>query len=363
MKKFKETASFIFFILAGGWIGYQAASFGLNDGLDAYGKGRIIAVVLLTPVWYLLVVGLHELGHVVAGKSQDFDFFGLTVGPFSWRPDADGRIRLSRNRSLNLSGGVAFMLPRGEHDLAKRFAWYGAGGPLASLLLAVAAYLLKELTPEGSFIRLALAVISFLSAAIFLVTAIPFRSGGFSSDGMRIITFLRGGATAEADLLALQIIAAQKVGQGYDAMPIVKIRELSQTDAVPEQQRINLRYYDYLYRLHAGDPEGAAEQLAYIMDNLDVYPAGIDAVFHVEAALYHGVYRGDLASAEAAWANYKSSPLVENVQVSLVELALARLKNEPDTAALEAKIAAELPNSMDQNRRPYLERWLAVGEV
>lgn len=75
-----------------------------------------------------------------------------------------------------------------------------AGGPLASLLLAIfAVAAIAYVEPRLAAYCLTVAATSF---GIFLVTLIPVRAGGFMSDGMQLIDVWRGG-TAVVERSAL----------------------------------------------------------------------------------------------------------------------------------------------------------------
>jgi len=191
----KKVLSILLMLGGGGLIGYLIGGLlkGDGGGESAIPKEHGIWMFLSLLVWYFIVVGVHELGHVFAGRWQNFDFHGLTIGPFSWKPDAAGKIRFKWNTSLNLAGGLAIMLPNGDERLRQRFMWFGAGGPIASVLLALLLYGFYLLAPDRSLGAGLLFVGALLSAAIFVATILPFRAGGFSSDGLRILTFARNG--------------------------------------------------------------------------------------------------------------------------------------------------------------------------
>ena len=131
----KKYIGFLGSMLLGAGLMYGLLSTGVLDGLKGYPDSYGWFFIACLPLSYFFVVGLHELGHVAFGLWQDFDFYGLTVGPFSWKRDHGKGIKFAWNKNLNVAGGVAMMLPNGDHSLAKRFAWFAAGGPIFSLLL------------------------------------------------------------------------------------------------------------------------------------------------------------------------------------------------------------------------------------
>lgn len=153
----------------------------------------VIALLALVGLW-MLVVWVHECGHAVAGWLNGMRCHLLVIGPFSLRREGD-RLRPHWNRSALLAGGAVLMLPADDHDLKRRAAWMVAGGPLASLALAVAGCGVYEVMGHAPVWRVC-GFIGLLSAGIFLATAIP-SHWGLPSDGSRLLTLWRGGPKAE----------------------------------------------------------------------------------------------------------------------------------------------------------------------
>lgn len=357
----KKALVFLGMLVVGGLVGYLGASYFLSDdgGTSQYPDHYSWIVLLLLPVFYLLVVGWHELGHVVAGKLENFTFHSLTVGPFAWKRDDDERIAFQWNRNLNVSGGVAIMLPEGAENLANRFARYAAGGPVASLLLAGVGFGLHQVLPEGNFLRLAVMVTGMFSVLIFVATAIPFQAGGFASDGKRVLTLLRGGPEAQADLAVLRAMGILRSGASYEQLPIAEFKLLESAQSTSPIQRVTGRYYHYLYHLSRGEVDQAEQELNKVMESLSVYPKGMEGSFHLEHALFLAKYRKDLGAAEAALAKYAPNPTIEPMSLSLAKVAIA------DLTADYATIQSELPTiekglarTMDQSRVPIIKDWL-----
>lgn len=359
----KKVLSLFLMLGAGGLIGWGGAKLLLGarapDKAPFLPDGYGIWLLLALPLLYLFVVGLHELGHVALGRLQNFQFYGLTIGPFAWKPDAEGKVRFHWNTSLNLAGGVAIMLPNGTKQLRQRFMWFAAGGPLASLLLAAVGYGLSFLFPAPAFLHFLSLAICLFSLAIFVATILPFRAGGFASDGLRILTFARNGPTAAADLSSLRAAAHMRAGLPHSELPVDEFATVAANEKIPAQQRVTMEYYHYLHDVATGNIEAAAERYAGVMSRLDVYPAGTHGAFYLEQALFEAHYQKDLPAAEAALDQYTESPFTEALSVHLAEAAIAALKN--DKKALEPLlplIEAALPRSMDQSRVPLIKNWL-----
>ncbi|WP_020567332.1 M50 family metallopeptidase [Neolewinella persica] len=360
----KKVLGFIAMLAVGGLLGYVGATLVLGDrepdGVPVLPEDYGTYLLLLLPVIYLVVVGIHELGHVLAGRWQNFKFYNLTIGPFAWKLDDDDRVRFVWNKNLNVAGGVAVMLPNGSNALRKRFMWFAAGGPLASLVLAMTCYPLAQVFGETSFLRFVAYTTAALSIVIFIATILPFRTGGFASDGLRILTFARNGATALADLTGLRALAHLRAGKAYDELPVEEMAAVSANEEVPGQQRVTMDYYRYLHAIGVGDIAKANSLFTSVMDRLDVYPSGTHGNFFLEEALFSAKYLNDLPAAEAAMEKVTSSPMTEPLSIHLANAAIAELKGDAEALATELPgIEKGLARSMDQSRVSTIRTWLS----
>jgi hypothetical protein len=182
-------------------------------GLGGWGAGRLLhpfqTATSTLPTWSigqlagrlglllvsLLTIGVHELGHAVLGNWQGFQLQWLTVGPFRWQREGK-QIRVRWNTSLAAAGGLLVSVPRGDHQLRRRYLRFVAGGPLASLLLASVALSGYGLLATPAFrqpLGFSLVMTATVSGAIALVTLLPLHLGGFASDGARLLTLWEGG--------------------------------------------------------------------------------------------------------------------------------------------------------------------------
>lgn len=358
----KKVVGFVAMLVIGGILGYAITHFflaGSGAASSSYPSHYAWIVLFLLPVIYFVVVGWHELGHVLAGKLENFTFHSFTVGPFAWKREDDGTIGFHWNRNLNVSGGVAIMLPEGNDKLAQRFARYAAGGPLSSAALGLICWAVHDLPPEGSFFRLLIMAVGLLSAVIFIATVLPFRAGGFASDGLRVVSLLRGGEDATADLAVLRAMGVLRAGLPYEQLPIAQFAAMEGNDNIPAIQRITGQYYRYLYHLSRNEVDVAEAKLKTVMDNLDSFPQGMEGGFYLEQALFFARYRRDLAAAEAALAAYTPNPTVEKMSLALVKAAIADLKGEQESVLAELPaIEAGLNRTLDKSRVPLIREWL-----
>lgn len=147
--------------------------------------------VFLVLLWTPLAVALHELGHVVAGLACGFRFFLFIVGPL--RIDKLGpRLRMNWNAARGTWGGLASCAPDSvEPGQWRKAAWYAAGGPLFSLLGVSLAIPVRVLAAGHRNVIFTAILFAAISGMLFVATMIPLRTGGFVSDGARVLMLLR----------------------------------------------------------------------------------------------------------------------------------------------------------------------------
>ncbi|MGM0751559.1 MAG: M50 family metallopeptidase [Bacillota bacterium] len=94
---------------------------------------------------WLIAVGLHELGHVIVGRWNGFEFGFLSVGPFQIEQTENG-YRLTENKRWFFFGGVAMMVPPDmkKDDLIPKWTAFAAGGPILSFLAGLISFLVYE---------------------------------------------------------------------------------------------------------------------------------------------------------------------------------------------------------------------------
>jgi len=277
----------------GGLLGYLGTRFGLDLLLPLPGAKllRLLPLASLPLIW-LLVVGWHELGHVVGGWLVGGRFLLWVVGPVMVRRTPAG-IRVGWNRNVNTAGGMAACLPLEPARMTPgRVAVMILGGPVASVLLTIGALWLAAGLGAGaapvSLPRALLQNVALFTAAtsllIFFVTAVPVTSGGFKSDGKRVFELLRGDRRSEQEAAMLMLTTAGLAGirpADYDLATIARVVSLRDGSLFDLYGHL-LVYY------HAADrAEWAAAQA-----HLDYVLAGSDKVIP---------YVRDVVRCEYAW--------------------------------------------------------------
>jgi hypothetical protein len=355
-KDLKKIAGMVTLMLVFATAGYYAGKIGLkaSQGLD---KPVITSLLLLLIPLFLFVIGIHEAGHALAGKWVQFSFRMYVVGPFIWTKEADGW-HFEWNKHLNLAGGMVVCLPADNKALSKRFSIYAAGGPLASFALAIITFLLyRWLYIPGVNAGTVLTVISyaslitaFLSVLIGIVTSIPMHTGGFSTDGARILRLLRGGDTARFETLMIQIYTSSTSG----VRPALLNRDDLQ-EALTLARRLQAPLGVYLHSFFhqaafdRGDIDTAEKYLLdYILATEEI-PAAIRNMVWLDAAFFYAYAKKDLTTATGYWAKFKPAAMIPKALILATEAAICAVKNDFGTAQTKAKAALrEIPNMMDK---------------
>lgn len=331
--------------IAGGVFGYLLATAGASFLPGSLSLKALTAWDLLAlPVIIVFVLAFHEAGHLAGGMSRGMRFLLFIAGPFGWVRGKDG-VRFRWFFNLGTLGGVAAAMPVPGLPLKPQLTRLVVGGPLASLVLAAAGFAVFWFVP-GRVGAYAL-VTAGLSLAIFVVTAVPMRSGGFMSDGMQLRQLRRQPAMVErrARLLAL-------MGQGlaglrprdYDRESLTHAQAITGDEALYD---VGVWLYSYFNSLDAGDVAAAEGFLARVEPLFDDYPDGFRQAIAIELALFEALHRRRLDQAHA-WLARARGGVVDVSRRRLAEAAVAAREGRRDDALAALKAAeAKLGSSMD----------------
>jgi hypothetical protein len=303
----------------------------LRSTLDVLGPWDL----LLVPVLLLLVIGVHELGHLAGGLSRGMRFVLLIVGPLRWTRSVRG-IEFDWFWSPQTFGGLAAALPDPARPMPPQFARLIVGGPLASLVLALAALALAWFT-DGRPAAYAL-LVAALSAAIFLATAIPLRGGhgSFMSDGAQLLELRRGGAAVARRLDLTTLMAQSMAGTRPRDLDPAAIGRLSGDDGGNPMLRVAGHLYAYNHALDRGRLDEAAGWIDAVAREFDAFPGGFRQALALEVAYFRARHQGDLAQARH-WLALGSGGVVEPGRREAAVAAIALLEGNPERAAAQAR--------------------------
>ncbi|OGX84747.1 hypothetical protein BEN47_15915 [Hymenobacter lapidarius] len=364
MKKSKKLLTFLISILVGGGLGLLVGKYvGAYFKHAHWGGGQVAALLSLLPLAWLVAVGLHELGHALAGGRQGFVLQWFVVGPLMWKQQ-DGRLRFRWNTNLNTAGGMVLCVPPDDHNLRRRFMIFAAGGPLgsvvwAALALGIWALLPTPATVVGQVLAAGLAGSGGFSVFLALLTAVPFHTGGFSSDGARVLNLWRGGPAGQLEMAVLSAFVRSASGVRPRELPLA---ELEEAVASPAELPFKLYAYQYLYlaALDAGQIDQAGQYLREYRDRLALTPPALQANGWLESAFFAAAYEHDLPAARAFREKAQVTAHTPTDVLPRTEAALARLAGDADAARAQAQTALrELPKTLDPGSARLYTEWLA----
>jgi len=192
MKTLRPILLFTLLLVVGGFVGYGIGSSGLLDNIiptkEDFRWYQIFYFVLL----YLLVVAVHELGHLLTGMVLGYEFNIYVVGPLGIRRKEDRSIKPYFNKDLSSYGGLAATFPKPGRDFsAEDFAKIVIAGPIISILIALVCFAFGNLSSQPA--QFFIFYTGFISLFIFFATTIPSRTGVFYTDRKRYQRLKRKG--------------------------------------------------------------------------------------------------------------------------------------------------------------------------
>lgn len=207
LKRYREILVGLAFAPIGMVVGYGIGKvIKLEKGtLPDFGIWLIVALAVNS----FLVIAWHELGHVLGGLLVGFRFYLYAVGPLRVDRGPAG-LEWKFNRNLSLWGGIAAAAPDPEKanslsDLRPKMFSLVAGGPVASLLGALLLWPAMQSWRTDPWFAMVTGTFGILSILIFFATMLPVKTGGYMSDGSRILHLLAGTAASDRWMTSVMI--------------------------------------------------------------------------------------------------------------------------------------------------------------
>jgi len=346
-KKLQRQTLLMAFVMgaAGAGCGYLLAKTGMAWLPSAVSLKALTAWDLLAlPVIMVAVLAFHEAGHLAGGMSRGMRFLLFIAGPFGWVRGKDG-VRFRWFFNLGTLGGVAAALPVPGQPLKPQLTRLVVGGPLASLVLAGLALAVFWTFP-GRIGAYGL-ITAGLSLSIFVVTAVPMRSGGFMSDGMQLLQLRRNPAMVERRARLIALMGQGMAGvrpRDYDRDALAHAQAITGDETMYD---VGVWLYSYFNALDAGDIAGAEGWLDRIEPVVDDYPDGFRQSLAIELALFEALHRHRSEQARH-WLARARGGVVDEARRRLAEAALAVREGRADEArSALARARKKLPHSMD----------------
>jgi hypothetical protein len=314
------------------WLASQGLSLPVPTLSDVF---IMLLMIFLNTLW-------HEMGHVIGGQLVGSRFLYLVVGPFQLSRSLDG-YQLKLQRSRRWFGGVAASLPSGSHRLRTRRFITIAGGPLASLLLALlalaavpAAAARSDLAGNGLFF------LGYFAALTFASSLIPYRFAGMMTDGLQMLRMLRGGPAIEAQLWGQMLTMALIDGvRPRDLDPMWLDNYLAADETDPDYT--GAQYLAYWRTLDLNDVPTAAAHLDCALARRPAASSTIQQALALEAAYLLARFGDDPATARQ-WLAVTRSDLVDESTARRAEAAVLLVEGRPAEAHAVAAEGLKLVN-------------------
>lgn len=311
----------------------------IRQGVDAMAGWEL----LLIPIWFLIVLAIHEAGHLLGGFRRGMRFLLFIVGPFQWSRTQSG-IRFNWLFNLSTFGGLAAATPNPDKPLRPQLLSFIAGGPAISLMLAILALVLFS-NWQGS-IGIHVMIIGILSFFIFLATAIPSRFGGFTSDGKQFLEVLNGGEAVMERQRFTTLMAQSMAGirpRDWDADWLEPATQNHRSDPL---RMVATRQMAMLAAQDRGDTVLANAHADWLAEHYQDYPLGFRQGLTIELCL-HALARGNPTAAKL-WMGQSKGGVVDKSRRALAEAELALVEgNKPLALGKQIEARSQLKRGMD----------------
>lgn len=284
----------------------------------------------------LLVTVVHELGHWLAGRLAGFRTMRFSVGPLNWLV-VNGRIRFRASCRRGMPAGATQMFYDGEDAVERRYMVFIAGGPVMSLTTAALAAALA-LSLSGGGLRFVLFLYAWLSAFAGIINLLPVRFGAFSSDGLQLLTLLRGGQEARHMLAVFRLSTLLYAGVRPRDWPREIVAVLDEGEPSPAQRNA-LHAMQFLCLRDREETETARRVLEAELEALQQENSQLEANWRLEGAFFYAQVDGDGVKAREHFTRGANAVYVDEVVRHMIEaevLLAERRVQEAEQALVRA---------------------------
>lgn len=313
--------------------------------------------LLAMPVLILVVLGTHEIGHLIGGMLRGMRFLMLIVGPFGWHASASG-VRFEWNTNVALMGGLAAAMPTAVGpNLRRQLLINIASGPLTSLLLSILAIALAPFVDPR--ITAYLTFIAATSFGIFVVTLIPTNAGGIMSDGMQIIDVMRGGNAVVERSALMQIFAQSLNGVRARDWDLSALNVLSKIQSDDPLRHTGSSLYLLARAMDCEHTADIERYRAVLEHSVDDYPAGFKQSVYVELAICAWLAGDPVAMRR--YLEHSKGGIVEKSRRLLAQAALAKLEGRNEDCERDRLLAIKtLADASDAGQAKLTEDQLGM---
>lgn len=356
--------TFLLQMLGGAALGYYGVTWLLKGGVELAppGTGKLLPLLCLLlslVIAFPMQLAVHELGHAIMGRVRGAFLLRYVVGPWRCSRFRTG-FRWRRVRSLKGVGGfVQTLLPSGP-DYQSALTWMLLGGPLANLLVAGIGLLLMAYAPWWPLRTFALPIV-FVGVIIGLMNLVPFRVGGFLTDGANLWRIWTDPAALEHSERLARIARASVDG--------LRPRELDPADVAaldPETSTGMERFVALAVHASVAEDQGRVEDSRMLINRAladwDQLPDGFRQVLAVAAAGASAQLDRDAVAARE-WLAKTEGGLLEDFHIAWVEALIAEVeRNEEERLLALERVRSALDDTIYRgDEKVYRERLAAMA--
>ena len=271
----------------------------------------------------------HEIGHLIAGKRNDFAFSEMNVWFFRWK-----KIKNKIRFNLVMVGeeaGYTDMVPKNADNLPTRLKKMTLGGIIGSglfMVIGIAPLFIPKLTMWTFCLW---AMFLPIGAYFFFTAILPSSSGGVRNDGAVLYGLKRMDDVAKVTVNLLKIQAELYNGKTPSQIDESLYFDLPQLpeDDVNFAMLLNARY---VYYLDKKDYENASKITSRLLSILDYVPNAykmaikVDALYNACTFDYNEDTADDLAYELEKFLNNVNT--ATNVRAKLAYLLYVRKETE-----------------------------------
>ncbi|MFB5568210.1 M50 family metallopeptidase [Bacillus cereus] len=323
-----------------------------------YGVIRTGKLEVILNLWaivgiLLLVLAIHELGHVVFGLIGGLHFKFMTVGPITFQKEK-GKVRIRENKLWAYFGGVAMLVPPSIEtpNLSKKWAWLTLGGPITSLLFGITFGYIYMVSYYQYLLYF-----SVLHFVIFAATIVPIK-GTFLSDGMQFLILIKDDEKAKQHLYNIQVsseLFSYKRPKVWDK----RLIELSEEKLKEDKSIRDIMSGLMLVFYTRADQEGMERAIPYI-ERIVQLPVTKENKFFVSSfhswyLLYKALYQMDSLSLQEAKEHAKAITKMDLNGYYRTQGIIKYLENDLEASHTYMKKADKELESAEKSEMGYLQ--------
>jgi hypothetical protein len=298
----------------------------------------------------LLIITIHEFGHMSVGLLLGMRMWALQIGPFQWRKSGGRwtfKFELAR---LLAEGGAAGVVPTTVRFQRWKHVLVSMGGVVFNFASGTAALWVAYAIAADSPWQLegALALFGATSLSVGIINLIPFLAPCGYSDGAQLRQLLAGGPWAELhEIMAVvkSSLVTPTRPRDYDIAQI----ERAATGITNGVAGMLLRLFKYSYYLDRGDRDAAAQGLREAEAMVLSSPGNLARQLESEFVFGAAYALRDAATARQWWEKLETSKNEANSDYWKAACALHWIEGDSeaaDTAWLKGnQLAQQLPQA------------------